>query len=63
MVLHCFKMEDTGREPSETFSVSMIFTIILFLMHIVVNNLHFFPQIYMALNKVEDARNQFLLLT
>lgn len=58
MVLHYFKMEDKGREPVET-SVSMIFTIILFLMDIAYN---FCPQIYMALHKVEDARNQFLLL-
>lgn len=49
-------MEDIGREQAETSSVSMIFTIILFL-HIAVNNLQFFsPQIYMALNKVEDAK-------
>lgn len=51
MLLHCFKMEDIGREPSETFSVSTIFTIILFLMHIVVNNLQIFPQILMVLKK------------
>lgn len=64
MVLHFFKLEDIGRELAETSFVSMIFTVIIFLMHIAVNNLLFFPpQICMALNKVEKARNQFLLLT